>query len=130
MIGHLVERNELPDFPVGPLGSAARLLHGEPQGLAGVSLMLATLQPGEGPALHRHPYDEVFVLGDGEATFTIDGDLHRATQDQVVIVLAGVPHAFTNSGNAPLAMTAIHVAPKIEILWLESPWTPPGTGSV
>jgi len=125
----LTEIAGLPVFPVGPQGSAAHILHGQQHGVEGVSLMLANLLPGEGPALHRHPYDEVFVLGEGEARFTIDGEEHHATHGQVVIVPRGIPHRFVNSGTGPLAMTAIHVAPRVEIEWLEPPWMPPRAGA-
>ncbi len=124
---HLIERDELPVFPVGPAGSRASIFHGAPHQFPGVSLMLAELQPGEGPALHRHAYDEAFAIGEGHAAFTIDGALVEADPGDVVLVPAGVPHAFVNGGTTGvLRLTAIHVAPKVEIEWLEPPWTPDG----
>jgi quercetin dioxygenase-like cupin family protein len=38
---------------------------------AGVSVIAVDSQPGDGPALHRHQYTEVFVVLEGQATFTL-----------------------------------------------------------
>jgi mannose-6-phosphate isomerase-like protein (cupin superfamily) len=123
-MNHVIETSGLPVFPVGPDGSLAYILNGAQHGFAGMSLMLAELQPGEGPALHRHTYDEAFAIGQGRAAFTIDGAVIEAGSGQVVLVPAGMPHAFVNAGTELLKITAIHVAPKVEIEWLEPPWMP------
>jgi quercetin dioxygenase-like cupin family protein len=34
----------------------------------GVSLIFVDAPPGDGPRLHRHPYEEVFVVQEGEAS--------------------------------------------------------------
>jgi quercetin dioxygenase-like cupin family protein len=121
---HLIEREDMPVFPVGPAGSRASIFHGALHECPDVSLMLAELQPGEGPALHRHAYDEAFTIGEGHAAFTIDGTVIEADPGQVVLIPAGIPHSFMNAGTEVLRLTAIHVAPKVEIEWLEPPWTP------
>jgi len=121
---YVVEVGDLPIMPVGPHGSRARILHGARHAFTGVSLMLGELQPGEGPALHRHAYDEAFVIAEGTASFTIDGSEIEAGVGEVVIIPAGVPHAFINAGTGLLRVTAIHAAPEMAIEWLEAPWRP------
>jgi mannose-6-phosphate isomerase-like protein (cupin superfamily) len=118
---YAVPRDDLPRFDVGPSGSYARILNGAQHELPSVSLMLAELQPGEGPAWHRHDYDEVFSIAEGEATFTIGDETVTAGYEQVVLVPAGVPHRFENSGAVTLKLTAIHLAPKVVIEWLDEP---------
>jgi mannose-6-phosphate isomerase-like protein (cupin superfamily) len=118
----VIDASMLPVLPIGPLGSVARIMHGLLHGFPGMSLMLATLQPGEGPVMHRHPYDEAFVIGEGRARFMIDGEAREASGGQVVLVPAGAQHAFANVGEGVLRMTAIHVGPRVEIEWLEAPW--------
>jgi mannose-6-phosphate isomerase-like protein (cupin superfamily) len=54
--------------------------------------------PGRGPKLHEHPYEEVFIVQEGTVTFTAGDDLVEAKGGQVVVVPAGVPHKFVNSG--------------------------------
>jgi quercetin dioxygenase-like cupin family protein len=52
---------------------------GEDHG-SGVSMFLVDNEPGEGPALHRHPYSETWVVRSGRARFTADGqDVEAAT---------------------------------------------------
>lgn len=116
---HAISREELPRFEVGPKGSHARIFHGEQHELPSVSLMLAELEPGEGPAWHRHAYDEVFSIAEGEGTFTIGDETVTAGYGQVVLIPAGVPHRFENSGAAMLRLTAVHVAPRVAIEWLD-----------
>src|SRR5688500_10695753 len=65
---------------------------------AGVSVIVVDAEPGAGPRLHRHPYEEVFVVLEGEATFTL-GDRRRVVRaGEIVVAPAGVPHRFVNSG--------------------------------
>jgi quercetin dioxygenase-like cupin family protein len=40
---------------------------------AGLTLILVDAPPGHGPALHRHPYEEIFVVHSGSGTFFVDG---------------------------------------------------------
>jgi uncharacterized protein YndB with AHSA1/START domain len=37
----------------------------------GVSVIIVDLPPGSGPHLHQRPYNEVFIVHDGKARFTI-----------------------------------------------------------
>jgi len=89
-------------------------------------LILVDAPPGAGPAVHRHPYAEVFVLDEGQGRFQL-GDVEAvARAGQVVIAPAGVAHGFVNSGSGPLRLTAIHGAPEFDTEWLDradSAWT-------
>ena len=123
-MNHHVEVGDLPLFPVGPAGSDARIFNGGQHGFPETSLMLGTLLPGEGPAMHQHPYGEAFAISEGLARFTIDGETIEAGPDRVVFVPSGVPHDFINAGTGVLRIVAVHAAPKVEIEWLEEPWMP------
>ncbi|MEO8716116.1 MAG: cupin domain-containing protein [Acetobacteraceae bacterium] len=88
-----------------------------------VSLFINELALGDGPGLHTHTYDEIFVVVDGQSTFTtLDGEtptsIELATGD-VARVPAGTPHAFTNSGDRVLRQVDIHLADRIALVWLE-----------
>ncbi len=65
---------------------------------AGVSFIVVDAPPGGGPRLHKHPYEEVFVVQEGTATFTAGGETIEVEGGQIVVVPAGVPHRFVNSG--------------------------------
>lgn len=77
------------------------------------------IPPGGGPRLHRHAYEEVFVVYDGTATFTLGEETLEVGARSVVIVPAGTPHKFVNSGDVPLYETSIHPSPERLTEWLE-----------
>ncbi|MBV9681613.1 MAG: cupin domain-containing protein, partial [Solirubrobacterales bacterium] len=52
---------------------------------ATISLILNHSRPGEGPRLHRHPYDETWVVQQGTITFRLgNSTLHAGPGDVVV----------------------------------------------
>jgi mannose-6-phosphate isomerase-like protein (cupin superfamily) len=75
--------------------------------------------PGSGPTLHRHPYAEIFVVQEGEATFTVGDDTIEATGGQILIAPPGTPHKFVNSGDGPLRQLDIHLNDRFNTEWLE-----------
>jgi mannose-6-phosphate isomerase-like protein (cupin superfamily) len=86
---------------------------------AGLSLIFVDMAPGRGPSLHRHPYEEVFVVHAGKVTFTVGEAQVDAGPGDVVAVPARTPHGFVNSGDEHLRLTAIHHAPEFETEWLD-----------
>ncbi|WP_207956945.1 cupin domain-containing protein [Rubrobacter tropicus] len=99
-------------------GETAREFQGH-QYDARVSFMVIDAPPGSGPKLHRHPYEEVFVVQEGVVTFTAGDEVVEASGGQVVVVPAGVPHKFVNSGTGPLRQIDIHPAGRFVTEWLE-----------
>jgi mannose-6-phosphate isomerase-like protein (cupin superfamily) len=85
---------------------------------ANVSVIAVDLAPGEGPALHRHTYSEVFVVLEGQATFTLGGEGRVVCGGEVVVAPAGVAHRFVNSGTGRLRQVDIHESPRFETEWL------------
>ncbi|WP_433292608.1 cupin domain-containing protein [Pseudonocardia sp. CA-142604] len=81
-------------------------------------ILVSTDQPGAGPALHQHPYDETFVVHGGEAEFTVAGRVLVVRSGQVVVVPPMTPHKFTNIGTARLVMTNIHANDHFITEWL------------
>ena len=81
-----------------PYSGNSHELEGYLHGGAPASLIFFDGPPGSGPRLHRHPYAEIFVVQEGEATFTIGDDTMEASGGQILIAPAGVPHKFVNSG--------------------------------
>ena len=89
--------------------------HGE----VGASVIVVDAPPGSGPRLHRHPYAEIFAMLEGRATFTAGEDVIEAAGGQMVVVPAGVPHKFVNSGTGPLRQVDIHPSDRFSTEWLE-----------
>ena len=85
---------------------------------ANVSVISVDLAPREGPALHRHTYPEVFVVVDGQATFTLGSEERVVESGQVVVAPTGVAHRFVNSGIGRLRQVNIHESPRFDTEWL------------
>ena len=94
-------------------------LAGRDHGGAHVSLIFVDVGPGEGPRLHRHPYEEVFIVLEGHPTFTVGADTLEARPGQIVIVQPEVAHTFVNSGKGRLRQIDIHPRGTFVTEWLE-----------
>ena len=97
----------------------SRKLVGEEHGDTGVCLIFVEAAPGDGPSLHKHPYDEIFIVQEGEALF-VSGDEERTVRaGEIVIAPADIPHRFLNTGKTTLRQVDIHVSPRFVTEWLE-----------
>jgi mannose-6-phosphate isomerase-like protein (cupin superfamily) len=102
-----------------PLDGIAREFVGEDHGGIGFTFLLVDAAPGMGPALHSHPYPEVIIVQEGEATATVGEDTLVVKAGDIVIINAVTPHKFVNSGNGPLRQVDIHASPRFITEWLE-----------
>ncbi len=93
-------------------------LYGADHG-ASISLILDNSEPGQGPKLHKHPYDETWVVERGQLTFQLGDELLDIGPGDIVIAPPNVPHKFTNQGPGRSSMVCIHAAPKMQTEWLE-----------
>lgn len=102
--------------------SSAERFSGEWQGGvsgSGISIISNNIERvGAGAKSHRHPYPEVFVIRRGAVTFDVDGVIVECRAGQIVIVPAGVAHAFWNPGPEPLEMIDIHESGAFDTEWL------------
>ena len=98
---------------LGGLGPTRFLFRGADHG-ANICVFEVDFAPGRGPILHRHPYEEVFVIHEGTAHFTVGGEGLEAGSGQVVVVPANTPHKFINGGEGRLRVTSVHPRPAIE----------------
>jgi quercetin dioxygenase-like cupin family protein len=103
------------DAPRGAIAAVA--FEGEPYG-AGISFFLGDLPPGEGPALHRHPYAEICLVRAGRAAITVDGQDVVARAGDIVVIGPGSPHSFTAVGDERLEGVCLHAASRFVIEWL------------
>jgi mannose-6-phosphate isomerase-like protein (cupin superfamily) len=83
-----------------------------------VSLFLMNAEPGQGPALHVHPYPETWLIHSGEAEFTVGEQTLIGKAGDIIVVDPGTPHRFVNSGNTRLEMTCIHASDRVIQEWL------------
>jgi mannose-6-phosphate isomerase-like protein (cupin superfamily) len=100
----VVRRAELP------VNDFAREFEGVRHGGVGLSLVLTEAKPGEGPALHAHPYDEVHLVHEGKAAFAGGGSRVVLGAGDIIVIPAGVPHRFENCGRGTLRQLGIHLS--------------------
>lgn len=85
---------------------------------ATVSFFLNHPAPGSGPRLHRHPYEEVFIVQAGEATFTVGDETIDAAAGDILVAPAGAPHKFVVNTEDYRSVN-IHPVARMQTEWLE-----------
>ncbi len=73
-----------------------------------VSFFVTDHPLGEGPDLHRHPYEETFVVRTGRARFTAGDQTIEAEAGQIVVVPPNTWHGFKGASEENLQMVCIH----------------------
>ena len=63
--------------------------------------------PGGGPPPHRHDFEEMFTILDGEIAFTFRGERTVAHAGETVNVPANAPHVFTNASDRPARLLCL-----------------------
>lgn len=82
-------------------------------------LFFSTDKVGNGPRLHVHRYDELFVIREGRARFIVGDDEFVAEAGDVVFGPAEIPHKFANLGPGRLETMDIHLSDHFEQVDLE-----------
>jgi quercetin dioxygenase-like cupin family protein len=100
-----------------PHSGTAHRFEGYLHGGANVSFFISETPPGEGPRLHIHPYEEVFVVQEGVLTFTVGDAAVEATSGHIVVA---PPACRTGSSiRAQARHIDIHTSGRMTTEWLE-----------
>jgi quercetin dioxygenase-like cupin family protein len=59
------------------------------------------IPPDGGPPPHRHDFEEMFAVLEGEIEFTFRGEKSTVRAGETVNIPANAPHAFTNASDRP-----------------------------
>jgi quercetin dioxygenase-like cupin family protein len=87
--------------------------------------------PGGGPPPHRHDFEEMFSVLEGEIEFTFRGTRSVARAGDAVNVPANAPHSFRNVSGKPARLLCMCTPPGQEEFFLavgdpvEGPTSPP-----
>jgi mannose-6-phosphate isomerase-like protein (cupin superfamily) len=84
-----------------------------------VSFIWVDMPPGGVIRLHKHPYQEIFIIQEGVATFTVGSTTLEAHAGQIILVPADTPHKFMNLSDTRLKQVDIHVSKQFVTHWLE-----------
>ena len=79
-----------------------------------VSIFVTAYQRGQGPALHVHPYPEVFVVQTGTAVFTAGEEELTVGAGNIVVVPAQTPHGFKGGGDDTLRVVSVHPSATVQ----------------
>ena len=109
----VVNKDELQNS--GSTSEFEGYLHGDTE----VSFILVDMQPEEGVRLHKHPYQEIFIIQEGVATYMVGTTMLEAHAGQIIIAPADTPHKFVNSGKGQLKQVDIHLSKRFITEWLE-----------
>jgi quercetin dioxygenase-like cupin family protein len=75
--------------------------------------------PGGGPPPHRHDFEEMFSVLEGEIELTFRGKTQRAGAGSTVNIPANAPHFFKNASNKPARLLCMCTPPGQEDLFME-----------
>ena len=103
-----------------PWSNIAQELIGDDHGGIALCIIFVDAEPGRGPSLHKHPYDEVLIIQEGRASATVGDEKLEIEAGDVVLIPANTPHAFTNTGDGNLRQIDIHASPRFSTEWLEA----------
>ena len=81
---------------IGMVGDTYTILLGGKDTAGRYCLIDMHVPPGGGPAPHRHDFEEMFTVLDGEIEITFRGQKAVARVGETVNIPANAPHSFTN----------------------------------
>jgi mannose-6-phosphate isomerase-like protein (cupin superfamily) len=87
---------------IRPFGIDMQLLLGAEATGGSFSAVIAALEPGQGPPLHRHAdRDEYFFILEGTYHLSVGGQERDVGPGTLAFVPRGTMHGFTNTGATP-----------------------------
>ena len=87
--------------------------------VSGLCLFVDEVAPGDRVPLHTHPVDELIVLTEGVASFTLDDETKTLTKGAVVFAPAGTPHGARNLDSTPATFIGFFATERVGIAYLE-----------
>jgi mannose-6-phosphate isomerase-like protein (cupin superfamily) len=95
-------------------GVETRMLFSAENGAAELCIFEQWVAPGTGAPTHSHTVEEVLTVRAGEAEMWIGTAHVTVAAGQSLLVPAGRPHGFRNSGSGTLHLHAVLAAPIFE----------------
>ncbi len=92
---------------------------GSEHGPASISIIFSDSEPGEGPKLHKHPYDETWIVQEGRVQMWIGDETIEAKAGDIGVAPPDTPHKFKNIGDGVAKLICIHSSPTAIGEWLE-----------
>ena len=74
---------------------------------------------GLGPPRHSHPYDEVYLVREGQALVEVGDETCAVSAGDIVLIPAGSPHKVTTLGDDKTEIISIHLSAHLQMTMTE-----------
>jgi len=109
----VVKASSLTAEGAAPGAKAYVHFNGPTQQMAAIASGLVTLEPGALPhPPHRHPEEEIMIVGEGSGEFSINDVATPVTVGDMVFAEANVLHGVKNTGKTRMTFYFIKMMPK------------------
>jgi len=96
-------------------GLVKRLIHPSTIGSKNIAVSICYLNPGEEITKHRHEFEEVYFILNGEGTMTLEDQTIRLEKNLLVYIPGNALHGQINDGDEPLEiLCSLSPAPEIK----------------
>lgn len=103
LLSKVVKKESLQPEGAAPGAKAYVHFNGPTQQLAALASGLVTLEPGAQPhPPHRHPEEEIMIVGEGTGEFSLDGVATQVKAGDMVFAESNVLHGVRNTGQTPM----------------------------
>src|ERR1700681_5034099 len=107
----LARPNEDPNLPhIGLAGDTYTILLTGKDTAGRYCLIDMLVPPGGGPPPHRHDFEEMFTILEGEIKLTFRGEALQASTGSTVNIPANAPHSFQNKSDKPARLLCMCTA--------------------
>lgn len=101
-----------------PAGEEVATFHGFEHG-ANVSFFVVAFGRGNGARKHRHPYEETFIILDGEIELIVGGTIRTIGRGKVAVIPAGTWHEFKVISESSVQMINVHPVSRMVTEWAD-----------
>lgn len=82
----------------------------------GVSFLFNEVgEAGRGPPPHKHPYDEVYIVRQGQALITVGNDEAVVNEGDILVIPADTPHRLVTAGNGRTEIISVHTSARFQM---------------
>src|SRR5215212_4995489 len=105
VLARLDEDQNLPH--IGMVGDTYTILLSGEDTAGRYALIDMLVPPGGGPPPHRHDFEEMFTVLEGEVAVTFRGESIVLRRGETINVPANAPHFFRNASDAPARLLCL-----------------------
>ena len=95
-----------------PVGSSRPVFDNPTVAMDKLEVHINTLNPGQqAHPIHRHPWEEIILVREGQVDFNINGQIHHAGPGALIFFASNDPHNVRNVGDTPATYYVVNFVP-------------------